>query len=264
MPQTQNDADLIPVYDSQGAAYQEAFRAFLEHTDQKVRAQEWLDRSVAALPSRRCFIDAGAGTGKVTAWYAEQFDRCVAIEPNPHLRTELVVNCPTAEVVPSNILDARPAMKADLILVSHVFYYIPRDEWLRHLEMMSSWLSDTGVLVVALQNQGTDCMRMLRHFLNYGFDLAEAAREFAATQSGRCQIEVETVPARIEAPDLETISTIAAFMLNLDHDRLAHATRRPTWGDVRRFLADNARIDGGFRLSCNQDFLKVALSLRER
>src|SRR5436305_1314811 len=98
--------DLIPVYDSQGADYQAAFRAFLEHTDQKERAKDWLDRLVAGLPRRNVFVDAGAGTGKVTAWYAGEFQHCVAIEPNPHLRHELVANCPTAEIVPASILDA--------------------------------------------------------------------------------------------------------------------------------------------------------------
>src|SRR5262245_4098256 len=78
-------AETIAVYDSQSREYQQAFQVFLDHTDQKLKAQKWLRDLIDPLPSRRAFIDAGAGNGKVTAWFTERFGRTIAIEPNASL-----------------------------------------------------------------------------------------------------------------------------------------------------------------------------------
>jgi trans-aconitate methyltransferase len=116
------------------------------------------------LPSRDLLVDAGAGNGKVTAWFTREFKRTLAIEPNPYLCEELRGSCPTAEVLPDTILAAQPTAAADLVLCSHVFYYIDGAEWMRHLERLAAWLAPHGVLVV-LQNHETDCMRLAGAFL---------------------------------------------------------------------------------------------------
>ena len=41
--------------------YQHAFRLFLDHTDEKTRAQEWLEGIVATLPFRRFVSRADRG-----------------------------------------------------------------------------------------------------------------------------------------------------------------------------------------------------------
>jgi hypothetical protein len=47
----------------------------------------------------------------------------------------------SAATVPENILDAKIGAAADLILCSHVFYYIDTAEGLPNLERLASWLS---------------------------------------------------------------------------------------------------------------------------
>jgi 16S rRNA A1518/A1519 N6-dimethyltransferase RsmA/KsgA/DIM1 with predicted DNA glycosylase/AP lyase activity len=116
----------VAVYDSLGSDYERAFGVFLANTDQKEKAREWLNREVGRLAARRQIIDAGAGTGKVTAWFAPLFKRRLAIEPNPHLRQHLQSNCPGAEIMPGTILDCRVADFADFVLASHIFYMIRR------------------------------------------------------------------------------------------------------------------------------------------
>ena len=91
-----NDVARVRVYDSQSVASHQAFQVFLEHTDQKVNARRWLDALVQTLPVRRAFLDAGAGNGQVTAWFLEQFERTIAIEPSPSLSAELRRTCPGA------------------------------------------------------------------------------------------------------------------------------------------------------------------------
>src|SRR6266436_4972317 len=98
---------MIELYSSLSGDYQRAFQVFLDHTDQKATARAWLDRLVGGLPSRRVFVDAGAGNGKVTAWFTERFGRTIAIEPNASLRHDLERACPTADLIPEQILNAK-------------------------------------------------------------------------------------------------------------------------------------------------------------
>src|SRR5207244_9856991 len=98
---------MTELYSSLSSDYQRAFQVFLDHTDQKTTARAWLDHLVAGLPSRQVFVDAGAGKGKVTAWFTDAFERTIAIEPNPHLRADLAQHCPSVEVVPDTIVEDR-------------------------------------------------------------------------------------------------------------------------------------------------------------
>jgi trans-aconitate methyltransferase len=175
-----NPATRVNVFDSQSAAYQRAFQVFLDHTDQKAKAREWLEHLVQGLPSRDLFVDAGAGNGKVTVWFSHRFQRTVAIEPNPYLCAELRRTCPTAEVLPTTILEAQLPAAADMVLCSHVLFYIPEGERLPHMERLASWLAANGVLVIVVQNHRTDCMRMLDQFLGLRFDLSELCGRFQA------------------------------------------------------------------------------------
>jgi hypothetical protein len=53
--------EAIAVYDSLTPEYHRAFEIFLNHTDQKLKAQQWLNDLVDRLPCKDIFIDAGAG-----------------------------------------------------------------------------------------------------------------------------------------------------------------------------------------------------------
>lgn len=240
-------------YSSQGAAYHDAFRVFLEHTDQKTNALAWLDRVVAELPAHGTLIDAGAGSGVLTARLAPRFDRTIAIEPNLSLADDLQAACPTAELHRKMILDALPGHLADFIVCSHVFYYIPPGAWLDHLRRMVGWLQPRGVLAITIQNPDTDCMKMLRDFLGVRFDLADLGERFLVGERGTYRAEIETVPATIVTDDLETAVTVAEFMLNLTP--LRNPPLRSTLESyiVRHFL----QPVGNYRISCDQDFLRV-------
>jgi trans-aconitate methyltransferase len=248
-----NDASKVRVFDSQSVAYHEAFQVFLAHTDQKVNARRWLDGLVQSLAHRRVFIDAGAGNGQVTAWFVDQFERTIAVEPSPSLSADLRQTCPRADVHAVPILDARPAALGDLILCSHVLYYVDRGLWMAHLDRMASWLAPGGTLVVVLQNHETDCMRMLETFHGRSFSLTALAGEFEKEHGDQFQIQRELVPAHVTAPDLATAYVIAEFMLNL-----LPLPNPPAREIVEKYIRDHFGNRGnGFRFSCHQDFLTV-------
>ena len=241
--------DRVRSFASDSPEYHRAFRTFLAHTDQKANALGWLRGEVDALAARSVLIDAGAGNGALTARLAPRFDRVVAIEPNPSLEAELRAACPAAVVLPTTIAAAAPPDRAEFVISAHTFYYIPRAEWEANFRRLLGWLAPGGVLAIALQNPGSDGMRMVHHFLGARFDLGDLRRSAAGFE-----VRLETIPALVRAPDLETACAIAEFMLNVlpMHDP-------PSRADLERYVADQFRqADGGYRFSCHQDFLRAA------
>lgn len=243
----------IAVYDSQSAAYQDAFQVFLAHTDQKIRTRDWLNRLVETLPSRKVFIDAGAGNGKVTSWYVDEFERTTAIEPNPFLCEELRETCPTAQVIPEAILEAQPESPGNLVLCSHVLYYIDPLERIRHMEKLASWTGPGGILVVIVQNHDTDCMRMLDHFLGLRFNMSELAATLRDVFGDRYSLDMALIPARVRTKDIDAAYTVAEFMLNL-----LPLSRVPDRRAVAAYVEEHfANSSGGYDFSCDQDCLLV-------
>jgi SAM-dependent methyltransferase len=244
--------NLVKVYDSQGDEYGRAFAVFLAHTDQKVKATTWLEQEVNGLATREVFIDAGAGTGKLTAWLEPRFRKTIAIEPNPSLRDELQKACPEAELLPLPIAEARPSSRADFVLCSHVFYYIDRVRWAENLRYLADWLQPAGVLSVALQNHETDCMRMLSHFTGEEFDLGALARVFAGEAQGQFDVRTETVEAHVQTDSFESAYIIAEFVLNVLP--LSHPPRRE---ELEQYVRDHFRRGDSYHMSFHQDFLRI-------
>ena len=246
-------SDRIQVFDSQGESYKQAFQVFLDHTDQKRNAKRWLQQVVEAMPTRQVFIDAGAGNGEVTRTFADAFDRTVAIEPNAYLLSQLQQAIPHAEVIGEPILKAKPAAKGDLVLCSHILYYIPPEEWLAHLECLVSWMSPTGVTIVILQNRETGCMNMVHHFLNHRFELRHVADLFQQKYRDRYEVVTTLDPAHVDTPDFASAYTVAEFMLNLLPMR--HPPRRQ---DVEAYINTHfAGVEGTYRMPVHQDFLQI-------
>ncbi len=246
--------ELIDVYSSQGDAYRQAFRVFLDHTDQKTNALSWLDREVAALPHRDVLIDAGAGNGVLAARLLPAFARTIAIEPNPSLADELAIACPTATLWRCGIVDAAPDSHASFIVCSHVFYYLDPGQWMAHLRHMAGWLAPGGVLAITIQNPDTDCMRMVGALSGARFDLADLAERFKRSEAADFRVEHVTVPAHVTTGDLATAFIVAEFMLNL-----TTLNRPPARATVEAYIERHFRRSegNGYRFSCHQDFLRV-------
>ena len=177
--------ECIQIFDSQGEAYKQAFKTFLDHTDQKRKAKRWLQNVVDDLPVRSVFIDAGAGNGEVAKAFSGAFGRIVAIEPNAYLLKQLRAVIPDAEAIGQPIMAADPIVQGDFVLCSHTLYYIPADQWLAHLERLVSWMSPTGVTIVVLQHRESGCMNMVHHFFGHRFDLRRNAEDFQAKHGDR-------------------------------------------------------------------------------
>ena len=246
-------SETIQVFDSYGASYKHAFQVFLDHTDQKRNAKRWLQQIVDSLPSRRVFIDAGAGNGEVTRAFTGAFDRTIAIEPNAYLLQQLQEAVPRAELIADAILEAKPPGQGDLVLCSHVLYYIPPEEWLAHLERLVSWMSPSGVTIVILQNRDTGCMNMLDHFFNHRFELCQVAELLRQKHGDRYELRTTVDPAYVETPDFASAYTVTEFMLNLLPIYVP-----PKRQAVETYIATHfATGDGGYRIPVHQNFVEI-------
>ena len=243
----------IRIFNSQGKSHKKALQTFLDCTNQKRNVRHWLHDVINRLPTRKVFIDAGAGNGEVTKALARHFTRTIAIESNIYFLDQLQHTLPRAEVIGLPILAAQPATQGDLILCSHAFYYIPRDEWLVHLERLVSWMSPTGVTIVVLQHRENGCMNMLHHFFGHRFELREVADAFLVKHEDQYDLATTLGLAHVETPDLDKAYSVAEFMLNMVDIKCA-----PTRQAVEAYLHANfRRRNGGYRIPVHQDFLVI-------
>ncbi|PQO37108.1 hypothetical protein C5Y96_08090 [Blastopirellula marina] len=250
----------ISVFSSGSAKYEEAFLAFLHHTDQKVQAKskitEVIDR-LDALPGQSGkgkFIDVGAATGDVTAWFMPRFDETICVEPNTHFESSIRQHCPGAEIIQKTILENDPARLAgaSFILCSHVLYYIDPEQRLENLQAMAQWLGEGGILLVILQQSTTDCMKMLDHFLDMHFDLPAIADRFAAQSGGAFDVSFEKIDSHVTTSTFDVAYQIAEFMLNL-----LPMINPPKRCDLEAYIREHFQTADGYRFSCSQDFLIV-------
>ncbi|QDU73116.1 Methyltransferase domain protein [Bremerella volcania] len=253
-------SETISVFSSGSAAYEEAFLAFLHHTDQKIQAKskiaEVIDR-LAPVPEASKngkFVDVGAATGDVTSWFMSRFDETICVEPNTHFESSLQQHCPGAEILQKTILENDPARLAgaNFILCSHVLYYIEPDKRLANLQAMSDWLRPGGILLVILQQSTTDCMYMLDHFLDMHFDLPAIADRFASGHAEAFEVAFEKVDSHVTTSTFDVAYQIAEFMLNL-----LPMTYPPKRSDLEAYIREHFQTDDGYRFSCSQDFLIV-------
>ncbi|MEU0273231.1 class I SAM-dependent methyltransferase [Streptomyces sp. NPDC006307] len=231
--------------------YGDIFRTYLAHTDEKEHQQRLLYAIVDELPQRDVFVDAGAGTGLFTAGLAERFDRTVAVEPDPALRRELRTACPDAEVLPVPIAAAEPAGPADLVLCSHVLYYVPEADWPGHVARMLSWLRPGGELVLVLQHPHNACMAMVRHFggPTRSLNALLPYLDGAADRSYRAELVRQRASVRV--PDLPTALEVCQLVVG----PLENPSARTAVADYLHTHC--AEPGGGFALSCDQDFLRI-------
>ncbi|MFF5426428.1 MULTISPECIES: class I SAM-dependent methyltransferase [unclassified Streptomyces] len=197
-------------------AYREAFAQFLAGTDEKTNAHAYLRAVVDTMPTRRVFLDVGAADGTTTRHLAPYFERTVCIEPSAPMRRVLARTCPQAEVVAQPVADARVETPADLALVSHVLYYIPREQWTATITRILDWVAPGGVVLVWLQDPDNACMRMVRHLTGCRFDVRDLAGELAALPPGLVErTRLDTVPASYHGRNLEETISVAGFHLSL-------------------------------------------------
>ncbi|WP_173868089.1 methyltransferase domain-containing protein [Streptomyces albus subsp. chlorinus] len=234
-------------------AYRDAWRLFLAGSDEKATTHAYLRRVVEQLPSRKVFLDVGAADGTTTRYLTPFFEHTVCIEPSEPMRRALARACPQAELVAEPVSEARVEARADLALLSHVLYYVPRAQWTATVARVLGWVAPGGVLLLVLQDPDNACMRMVRHFTGSRFDLRELAEELAALPPGLvADARLDVVPARYRSRDLDETVRVAGFHLSVPG--CEPPAREAVEAYVRQHLGDG---EGGYAMRHDQHVLRV-------
>ncbi|MFH8791670.1 class I SAM-dependent methyltransferase [Streptomyces sp. NPDC017941] len=238
---------------TQEDAYRRAFTRFLAGTDEKVNTHAYLRGILKELPARQVLLDVGAADGTTTRYLAPYFERTVCIEPSEPMRRVLESACPQAEVVSDPVMEATIEVRADLALLSHVLYYVPRGQWVATVSRIMEWLAPGGLLVVLLQDPDAACMRMVRHFTGAQFDLRELVEEVGALPPGLVSgIELDTVPACYRSGDLDETVAVADFLLSVP------GAPTPDRGAVEAYVREHLHNgDGEYVLRHDQHALRL-------
>ncbi|GAA2969727.1 class I SAM-dependent methyltransferase [Streptomyces enissocaesilis] len=241
---------------AEAEGYREALSLFLAGTNEKATTHVYLQDIVERLPARKVFLDVGPADGTTTRFLAPFFDRSVCIEPSEPMRRVLRLACPQAEVVAEPVLQARIDARADLALLSHVLYYIPRVQWAVTVSRIVEWLAPGGLLLIILQHPDHACMRMVHHFTGQRFDLRELAAELAALPQGAVGgMSLDIVPAQYRSRDLGKTVTVADFHLSVPGGH--HPAREAVEVYVQQHLRDGT---GGYILRHDQHVLHILRS----
>ena len=117
---------LPPLEIEEDAGYQRQLQLFTQCSTEKGIELLKIGEVIARLPDRQRFLDIGAGGGHLTIPVAQQFEKTTIIEPNIKQAERFCRQYPAFCVhngswTESNLNDEC----FDLILCSHVLYYIP-------------------------------------------------------------------------------------------------------------------------------------------
>ncbi len=154
--------------------------------------------------------------------------------------------------MPEFISESKPAATADLVLCSHVFYFVELEKWMETLETLISWLNPQGVAVLVLLNPTTDIGRMWDHFLGRRFDIAPLGDEFQRKHEADFVVKSDTVPARFTPLEARSAYTVMEFFLN--DFPMVEPIR---WKDVEQYVKRHFGDPAGYPFSCDQDCLQI-------
>lgn len=231
------------------------FQFYLSCFNENRKCRQKLGQLIDTLSNRRLFIDVGAGTGRHTDLLLENAERTVALEPDSDLRAELQKLYPSLEIWSDMIAEAdiAPAV-ADFILCSHVLYFIKPEDWLETLETMASWLNEDGLLVVILAKPEGVCMSICEYFYDRSLDLTILAEDMKQKRGYDFDISMETVPAEISAPDIDTACRIAEFLLTPPPAKRSLPSRHAIEDYIKKYCITS---QGEYRFSCDQYLLQL-------
>lgn len=243
----------IRLFSSLDEYYDHAFATFIKSTDQKENAKAWITNFLNGLDIKHTAIDAGAGNGVLTTILAKHFDTVQAVEPNETLLPELATAGANVEIRDESIMEAvLDESSADLVLCSHVLYYIPQSEWDDILNRLLFWTRAGGRIIIILQAEDTDCMKFFKTLRNEEFPIMKFMENFAKTATAH-SVEVVRQSSTIRSQSREDLELILEFLLNLTPFENEEAV--PTKADLYRFIESLGQSESGeYSMSCDQLF----------
>lgn len=243
--------------------YARAFELFVRSTNEKqvltamIGKILWRSFPLEALEQEGSFLDVGAGSGDLAEPLLRYFSNGVAVEINAaEIRKLAARGLPNLEVLNGSLQEYEPRQNFDMILASHMLYYLEPEERLVQTERVLSWLKEPGKLVIILNSAGRS-PGSISHFLATmkAKDKEADPEEIAAALRAKgWRVDTEKAISRVEEADADAMYEILNFFLrdSIDGaDALAPEIRHY----MEEYLRDDER--GVYRLFIPQEILVV-------
>jgi 2-polyprenyl-3-methyl-5-hydroxy-6-metoxy-1,4-benzoquinol methylase len=141
------------------------------------RDQILIKQIIPRLKSRINMLDIGVGNGELTKFIGLYYKTITVVDNSRTSLDNLPDYYPTNEtkidkIYGSVLLNEIPAKNYDLILLSHVLYYIEPEKRGLLVKKLSQLLSDDGVMVLIF-NEGMSRYELTKHFGGKNFEFDE-------------------------------------------------------------------------------------------
>lgn len=205
---------------------------------------------IASLPKRQAFLDVGAGGGHLTIPVSEEFMTTTVVEPDPRQAAMFRTRCPNFQVYNEDWTNVHLENEQfDLILCSHVLYYIPRGAWMGTIEKMYRHLAPGGILIIVMQSPYGEVARFYNTFTPYDIPIVELEAE-AISRYGKEAVMLENFQNVIFTDSLNDMVEIGLFLL-VDRHYRAHSP------EIRRYFQDYHAVSGGYRILQDEILLAI-------
>ncbi|MDO9540060.1 MAG: class I SAM-dependent methyltransferase [Methanocalculus sp.] len=209
---------------------------------------------IAGLPDRRRFLDVGAGGGDLTVPISQLFEETVVVEPNPLQARAFRRRHPEFTVVEEGweSVDQEKDLGGnvfDLILCSHVLYYIPTGDWDTLVYRMYTLLSAGGCLAIVLQSPLGEVADFFNRFTSYDVAILELAGDLISQYGDDC-IGLQYFQNQIITDSLEEMTEIGLFLL-ID-PKFREQSR-----EIARYFQEHHQIGESYRLKQDEILLTV-------
>ncbi|MDO9035659.1 MAG: class I SAM-dependent methyltransferase [Methanoregula sp.] len=168
---------------------------------------------IETLPRRERFLDIGAGGGHLTIPIAQQFEMTTIVEPNPRQAEIFKRRCPDFQIYNDSWMDIDLGDEHfDLILCSHVLYYISEGSWMQTVEKMYRHLSPGGCLIIVMQSPLGEVADFFNNFTTYDVPILDLARD-VITLYGDDAVLLQYFQNEIYSESLDDVVEIGLFLL---------------------------------------------------
>lgn len=223
-----------------------------------------VENAVARLPHRRHFVDVGAGRGNLMKPLSKHFAVSSAVEPNELYHRELVewarASGTKVSAYNQSWLDVELDDCADLFLMSHVLYYVPREEWLAFIDKAHGLLRPGGRIVIILNSLTNDVTKLYREFLkpDEWREIASAEAIGEMLQAEGYDAEASMFTSNIYAGSREDVHQLIDFLLlgRARFDDPAAQDHRAAYADARLRMSDGE----GYAIRADAGLITIARS----
>lgn len=188
---------------------EEGFEELIRYSDEYPNVRKIILPIIRWVKSRKRFLDCGSGNPiTLTNHISKFFDKTYVVEPKKSYR-KLYRNrgyiLLGSKVEDINVQESH----FDLILCSHLFYYIPKEKWLGVIRSLYKSLNFGGVLILILHSENSDTFRHMNRMMNGKLDVSAEELERICKDF---HSETITYEGNINIPNREVYDKFMKFL----------------------------------------------------